>query len=135
MKSAGRMYQDYNFVVPGFDGCAVEEILGLVDIDAPANQPIVVMLKAANHSWQRFYLDVGAGFWEDCAEFIDEAEENETRIVDYASLFDLKGKIISSIACKDSQIEIKFESGSELLLRLVDEKDLDSDSELLITKG
>ena len=135
MKSPGRIYQDYNFIVSGFDGCEIEELLGLVDINAPDTQPIVVNLKATNHSWQRFFLDTGIGVWEDWGELVDEVEENETKIVDYGDLFNLKGKIISSITCVNSQIKIKCESGLELVLRFIDEKDLESDSEILISKN
>jgi len=54
---------------------------------------------------------------------------------DYANLFNLKGELISNIECVKSQIKIGFESGLELVLRFIDEKDLESDSEILISKN
>src|SRR5215216_4387154 len=65
MEYPGRIHQDYDFDVAGLEGCRVEELSGIVDIPDPDNIPIFINLKVTGHSWQRFFVDAGIGFWEE----------------------------------------------------------------------
>lgn len=130
MEVPGRIYQDINFDVAGFEGCYVEALLGLVDALNPDTLPILVNLKATKHSWQRFFIDAGIGFWEDWGHLIDDTDE-ESRFVDYAALYQLKGQSISSIQCQQAIFTITFESGVKLVLKSIDDS-IDSDTEIQI---
>jgi hypothetical protein len=114
-----RIHQDVNFDVVGFDGCRVEEVLGLVNASDPDNLPIYVNLKVTRHLWQRFFLDAGLGFWEAWGDLRDDTDE-ETRFVDYATLYRIKGESICSIQCRECAITIVLESGARIVLSPTD---------------
>jgi len=134
MSIPGRIYQDDNFDVVGFEGTEIEHILGLVDCQDSDDNPIVVNMKVVNRSWQRYFLDAFIGFWEDWGELTDE-EDEDTRFVDYADKFKLIGKKIKNIKCRDGRIVTLFESGDELILELVDHKADDKYSVVYFSKS
>ncbi|MFT5523610.1 MAG: hypothetical protein ACI9HK_001558 [Pirellulaceae bacterium] len=82
-----RIHQDHVFTVSGIAGRPLLRLCGAVDADLPANAgPIVVYALLDNpREWHRFFLDVGAGFWDATPgdEIADEFDDDAYRIVDY----------------------------------------------------
>jgi hypothetical protein len=127
-----RIHQDFDFDVAGLEGCRVEELLGIVDIPNPDNIPIFINLKVTGHSWQRFFVDIGIGIgiWEEWP-YLEDNTDDEIRVVDYATLYQVKGQSIGSIQCRDAIFTITFESGAKLVLKSIDNS-FDSESEIQI---
>jgi hypothetical protein len=138
MSPKGRLYQDANFVVTDLDGFLIEHLVGTVYSKRPSpdDEPIVIYLKAQNQAWQRFFLDAWIGFWEDCGEDViaEEEKDDEIRFVDYAAMFEIRGKKIISIACINSQICIAIEKTGTVVLALVEPEKDDNKSKVVFKK-
>ena len=127
-----RIYQNDNFVFSDFNGLEMER---LIVCEIPETKGVaVVFIKAKNRNWQRFFLDVGFGVWENLKE-LDEEEEGYNYI-DKTGDFQLVGKKISKIWCEPDKINcrilITFETGEKLILRTIESECFDSESEFLI---
>lgn len=130
----GRIYQDDNFDVIGFEGLAIESLLGLVDFEEGADddEPIVVNLKIEGQSWQQFFVEFFCGFWEDWGELIDEEDlDDGVKMVDYTQRYGLTGLKITAIACRDIRIMIDLEDVRQFRLELVDPEDEDTGSRVI----
>lgn len=133
----GRIHQDEHFVVNGFSGKKLEQLIGLESIEKPGN-PVIVYLKAEDNDWQQFFLDAGIGCWECVATMTDEKEEGFI-YVDYAAQCNIQNIKINSIHCEkernNSKIVIVLENKELIVLRCKNAEILDSDYELLIVNS
>jgi hypothetical protein len=118
MKTYGRIFQDENFVVQGFDGQKLAQLIGVEDADQPERGPILVYIKTENSTWQRFFLDVCFAVWENWDEVEDEDEAY--RHVDYAAKFGVQNLLIQRIYCENNEITLVFEPNTKLILKYVD---------------
>jgi hypothetical protein len=118
MAKYGRLFQDENFVVEGFEGQKLEQLIGVEDADQAECGPILVYIKTKNSTWQRFFLDVCFAVWENWDEVEDEDESY--RHVDYAAKFGVQNLIIQGIYCKNNEITLVFEPKTKLILKYVD---------------
>jgi hypothetical protein len=118
MKTYGRIFQDENFVVQGFDGQKLEQLIGVEDADQAERGPILVYIKTENSTWQRFFLDVCFAVWENWDEVEDEDEAY--RHVDYAAKFGVQNLLIQRIYCENNEITLVFELNTKLILKYVD---------------
>lgn len=133
-----RIYQDENFIVNGFSGKKLEQLIAFAAVENPGD-PIVVYLKAEDNHLQRFFLDAGIGCWEYTD---DETMTNEKEAgyiyVDYAVKYNLQNKKISSIYCEkeqhNSRIVIALENKECIILRCKNAEIVDSERELFMTK-
>lgn len=131
----GRIYQDFDFTVSDFAYGFLEGLVGMEDQED--RSPILVFIKIKNKNWHRFFLDVGAGFWENWGETeldTTEWEEDEVIYVDYIEKYDLKNKQVNSIICKDEKIIITFKIKEQFILKTITPGDMDSVSEILIVR-
>jgi len=120
MTFPGRIHQDDNFDVAGFEGEILEEIIGIVDED---ENPILIYIKVSNKTWQKYFLDAYLAFWEDWGDI--EYEEGDISI-DYGNMFNIKEKRIKFIKCRDCRLIVELENGEALILK---HKSTDRDSE------
>lgn len=128
-----RIYQDENFIVNGFSGKKLEQLIGFEWVKNPGN-PIIVYLKAEGNDLQRFFLDAGIGFWETASTMEDENEEGFIGI-DYAQKFNIRDAKISKIYCEkkqnSSQMVLVMDNNQQLILRYKNAKIVDSECEFI----
>lgn len=131
-----RIHQDENFIVNGFSGKQLEQLIGLELIEEPGN-PIIVYIKAEGNRLQRFFLDAGIGFWEYAESMEDEKEEGFV-FVDYVHKLNIKDRKISNIYCEKqhnvSQIVLVLEDNQKLILRYKNVRIFDAERELVLAK-
>jgi hypothetical protein len=99
----GRLFQDYQFEVTHLRGCIIEKLIGVIaNEDRDELQPTLLLLKPAYWLWQRFFLDMGAGFWEQwlATDIEQELADDNCKYVDYAERFALRGAKIREINCQ-----------------------------------
>lgn len=129
----GRIHQGEHFVVNGFSGKKLEQLIGLESIEKPGS-PIIVYLKAEDNDWQQFFLDAGIGCWEYTGTIREEKEEGFMH-VDYAAQYNIQNTKINSIHCEkdrnNSKMVIALENKELILLRCKNAEIVDSDCELL----
>lgn len=132
-----RIHQDENFIVNGFSGKQLEQLIGLELIEKAGN-PIIVFIKAEGNCLQRFFLDAGIGFWE-YAESMDDEKEEGFVFVDYVHKLNIKNRKISNIYCEKqhnvSQIVLVLEDSQKFLLRYKNPEIADSECELVLVKA
>ncbi|MBI9062915.1 MAG: hypothetical protein JEZ14_13110 [Marinilabiliaceae bacterium] len=126
----GRVFQDETFNIPWFNGIKLEKLIGLEDPDQKNREPIVIYIKGEGLKWQKFFLDVCFGVWENWEEF--NKEDDAYWYIDYTDEFQLYNQLITSINCIESQFQICFENGKRLILRYTNPDEFDSDCELLL---
>ncbi|WP_343605238.1 hypothetical protein [Fluviicola sp.] len=127
--AAGRMFQDLTFNVKSAKGKKLEQLIGVEDPENPGRGPILIYIKMEGISWSQYYLDVCIGVWENWGEIEPEDETSVHR--NYAAKFDVEGKMIRSVQCKDSEITLEFETGEKLVLKYKDPDDWDGDLEMV----
>jgi hypothetical protein len=127
MANYGRLFQDENFVVQGFEGKKLAGLIGEEDPDRPENGPILMFIKTENSNWQQFFLDVCFAVWENWN--LDEIEtEDESYIyVDYAEKFGVKNLIIQAVYCQNNEITLEFEPKTKIILKYVNPAIFDGD--------
>lgn len=132
-----RIHQDESFIVSGFSGKQLEQLIGLEWIEEPGH-PIIVFIKAEDNRLQRFFLDAGIGFWE-YAESMEDEEEEGFVFVDYIQKLNIKNGKISSIYCEKqyifSQIVLVLEDNPKIILRYKNPEIADSECELVLVKA
>jgi hypothetical protein len=98
----GRLFQDYRFEVDHVRHGVIDQLVALVLDDDTDLQPTLLSLQVRGQPWQRCFLDVGAGFWEQWSDVdpADEADDEGVRIVDYAERFELRGAEILRAYCE-----------------------------------
>lgn len=128
MQVPGRVYQDENFIVDGYDGTTLEKLIGLVEPKTNEYQPDLVYIKVKEKGWQQFFLDTRIGFWEDWGGFEREYEENW--YIDYTKAFDITAQTIKKIFCEKGSITIELESNQKLRLKPIDLKNDDTANEI-----
>lgn len=133
MNNLGRIYQSDNFEFQEFVGEKIEALLGIVMQNDSDNHPLVINLKTTNKSWQRYFLDAWVCFWEDWGELVDNADDND-RFVDYGKMFELEGKVITSIKCVNCRVIIEIEKRNQFTLQLIDTVKDDTESEIKFIK-
>ncbi len=135
----GTLFQDNNFEFYDFDGLKLEK---LITCENPETKEVVIVyIKVETKEWHQFFLDAGYGF---CQNYEDIDPTNETNnddgynYVDKGTEFNLSDRIISKIWCEpdenNSKIIIEFENREKLILRTIEPKLFDTDSELIIIK-
>ncbi len=125
----GRIFQDTDFVVEGFEHKKLEGLIGVVDRDEPEACPLLLYIKAEDNSWQQFFLDAGFGCWENWGEI--DLDDPSFLYIDYAKEFGIGYATIRAVYCKDSAIHLEFDTQQKLILRYLDASDMDSDCELV----
>ena len=130
MTKYGRLFQDENFVVQGFDGEILEQLVGVEIPERLERGPILFYIKTKNGTWQQFFLDVCFAVWENWGE-IDEEEDDAYRYVDYAEKLGLKNQIIRAIYCQNNEITIDFENNKKFVLKYTDPTVFDGDREVI----
>lgn len=95
-----RFFQDTQFVLTHLNGSLVDELLGVTAHEIEL-QPALVLLKPRAGMWQRFFLDVCFGVWEEQADLdISEYYDDDSfGVVDYASRFALRGATLLEVRC------------------------------------
>jgi hypothetical protein len=110
----------------------IEELIALIVEDGGDLEPTLLYLKVQGLPWQKCFLDVGAGFWEQWSDVdpLDDADDDDVRSVDYAEHFGLRGVSVLGVQCERegadlaSKIRIVLATGT-LSLRPVDPKGID----------
>lgn len=120
----GRVFQDFNFTVEGFAGKKLEQLIGVEHPEKPWYGPFLFYLKAEGQVWHQFYLELGAGFWENIEE--PETDDESYLFKDYATLHDLQGKIFQKIHCMNGTVFLEFASSEKYCFRVRDENDEDA---------
>ena len=116
--------QDASFSLPELTGRRIVAVLGVVDLDSPDDEPILVNLQLDDGSWHRFYLDTDVGFasWERHEKLYDaDPDGDEIRHVDYAQAHRLSGEVIRSVLAspfRDGSPAVIIRFDSERFLRL-----------------
>ena len=126
----GRLFQDTDFEVEGFQNKKLEGLIGVLDREAPERGPILVYIKAEDQAWQQFFLDAGIGFWENWGEI--DLDDPSFLYIDFANEFKIGHKTIYAIYCQDSRITIEFITNEKIVLRYVDPADIESECELVV---
>lgn len=126
-----------NFVIEDFLNLTIEKII--VCEDFKTKNVIFIYLKIYENNWQKYYLDAGAGFWEDTEtkeyENLADIEDCENfAYKDYSKELNVKDKIIHKIYCEPNnencQIIIEFKN-ERIILRCIDSKIFESDCEIV----
>ena len=101
---------------------------------------VFVYLKVKNWNWQKYFLDAGAGFWEDTEKSdyndLDDVEDDENFVFkDYTKKLKVEESVISKIYCEPNdencQIIIELENYKKIILRSINSKIFDSEIEIL----
>ena len=125
-----------NFIVEGFENYKILICENLKD-----KSVIFVYLKIYEKNWQKYFLDSGAGFWEDTETInyldLENIEDDEDFILkDYSNKFNIKNKEISKIYCEPNeencQIIIQLKNSEKILLRCRNSKIFDSECEIVL---
>ena len=127
-----------NFEIQYLQNLEIEKLIVCENIET--NSVIFVYLKTANNNWQKYFLDGGAGFWEDTEiidfENLDDKEDVEDFVFkNYFEELEIKNQIIRKIHCEPNdencQIIIEFVSNKKIILRCKNSKLFDSDCEIV----
>lgn len=130
-------YSLRNFVIEDFVNLKIEKII--VCENLKSRSIVFVYIKIFENNWQKYFLDAGAGFWEDTKitdyNELEDIENDKNFVVnDYTEK--IKNKVISKIYCEpnNENCRIIIELGTEerLILRCKDSKQFDSDCEIII---
>lgn len=133
----GRLFQDREFVFSGLNGQKLEQLVAVYD-NFHCKNVVMVYLKAKNHSWHQFFLDMNIGFWENWEE--NEIETDDSFVyIDKTDEFQLKNKIIEKIWCdidenENSRICIKLTDSTQIVLKTVYDAHSQSEDKLEISK-
>lgn len=128
-----------NFIVEGFENYKIDKIL--ICENLKDKSVIFVYLKIYEKNWQKYFLDSGAGFWEDTETInyldLENIEDDEDFILkDYSNKFNIKNKEISKIYCEPNeencQIIIQLKNSEKILLRCRNSKIFDSECEIVL---
>ena len=126
----GRLFQDTDFEVEGFEKKKLEGLIGVLDREASERGPILVYIKVEDNPWQQFFLDAGIGFWENWGEI--DIDDPSFLYIDYANEFKIGYKAIYAAYCQNSSIKIEFITNEKIILRYVDPTDMDSACEIVM---
>lgn len=127
-----------NFKVEGFENYKIDKIL--ICENLKTKSVVFVYLKIYEKNWQKYFLDAGAGFWEDTEtiNYLDlgDIEDDENFIFkDYSNKFDIKDKEISKIFCEQNvencQIVIELKNSKKIILRCINSEVFDSECEIV----
>lgn len=133
MKAPGRIHQDDNFDVKGFEGEIIEELFGIADKNDSDNKPILIYIKVTNLTWQQYFLDAILAFWEDWG--VIEFDEDYDKLVDYGEIFKLKGQAVKEIKCRNCKISIVLANGDQFILQHIYSNDENSDCEVIFKQS
>jgi hypothetical protein len=102
--------------VTHLQSCVVEELIGVIAYEHDL-EPALILLKPVNRPWQKFFLDVGAGFWEQWPDLniVDFCADDAYQYIDYAERLKVRGAIILEISC--APVVALTEWGSRILIR------------------
>jgi hypothetical protein len=120
----GRMFQDEAFHVDDLAGAVVERLLGLVT--DPERGPFLFLLKLRDRPWQRFYLDLGIGFWEEWADDVIDDDLSDTEQVDFGANLQLAGATVQSVVCEAGPRLALTLSCGVFVIESEDPRDLDA---------
>ena len=127
-----------NFVVEGFKNYKIDKIL--ICENLKTKSVIFVYLKIYEKNWQKYFLDAGAGFWEDTKtinylDLADIEDDEDFVFKNYSNKFDIKDKEIFKIFCEQNegncQIIIELKNSGKIILRCRNSKEFDSESEIV----
>lgn len=128
-----------NFVIEHLENLQIEKII--VCEELKTGNVIYVYLKVFGKNWQKYFLDAGAGFWEDAKTSnyneLDDIEADESFVFkDYTQKLRLEGNTISKIYCEPNdencRIIIKLNVNGKIVLRCINSKVFDSGCEITI---
>lgn len=127
-----------NFVVEGFENYKIDKII--ICENLKTKSVIFVYLKISEKNWQKYFLDAGAGFWEDTKtinylDLVDIEDDENSIFKDYSNKFDVKDKRIVKVYCEQShkncQIIIELSNSEKIILRCRNSKVFDSECEIV----
>lgn len=127
-----------NFEMEGFVNLKIEKII--VCKNLKTKDIVFVYLKVKNRNWQKYFLDAGAGFWEDTEKSnytdLDDIEDDENfEFKDYTKKLDVEEKVINKIYCEPNdencRIIIELENSKNIILRSINSNILDSENEIV----
>ncbi|MEW5849383.1 MAG: hypothetical protein AB2A00_11245 [Myxococcota bacterium] len=129
MEPRGPLAGDIDFDIPDLEGVVLEEVLGVVDGEAPDDSPVSLYVKPVGGQWQRFFLDAGVAFWEECDGLVENPDEDAVRKVDYAAAYGLKGARVRKAFAEEAapldtaRVVLILEDGGELVLAQIEQND------------
>jgi hypothetical protein len=118
-----RQYQDYEFEVIEARNRVVTELFGVVDNSRSDMEPtLVFVLFAGATQWHRFFVDIGAAFWdlqtaEEHQEEIENLLSDDMRVIDYLELLSESELQLDSAGSVEQQndegsiVTLRFKSG------------------------
>jgi len=113
----------------------VERFMGYHEEGDPNSIVMIVLKLAEKGLWQRFFLDLAIGFWEEWDEEGATEDFEGEPFIDLAGKYSLVGSVVTKIECKGSHEEfssIEFKFGNvELDLRCKNQSDYESGSMLV----
>lgn len=130
----GRLANAHSFQCSNLVGMHVEKLIGFYEGDEPNGMSMVVLKLKEQTLWQRFFLDVGIGFWEEWDEFNTFCDWEDVKPVDLAKHYSLLGQTVRNISCNGSYEDfssITFEIGEvKLNFKFLDTTDIESETVL-----
>lgn len=127
-----------NFEIQNFQNLEIEKLITCENLKDKS--VVFVYIKIYENNWQKYFLDAGAGFWEDTMlenyENLDDIEEDENfKFNDYSKLFEIKNEKIKKIYCEPNdencQVIIELNSAKKIILRCKNSKIFDSECEIV----
>ncbi len=127
-----------NFEMEGFVNLKIEKVI--VCKKLKTKDIVFVYLKVKNRNWQKYFLDAGAGFWEDTEKSnyndLDDIEDDENfEFKDYTKKLDVEEKVINKIYCEPNdencRIIIELENSKNIILRSINSNIFDSENEIV----
>ena len=127
-----------NFVIEDYVNLKIDKIIACEELNT--KNIVFVYLKVIGSNWQKYFLDAGAGFWEDTkiTDYykLDDNKDNRKFVFkDYTKEFNIEDKTISKIYCEPNdancRIIIELEKNQRIILRCKKSKIFDSESEIV----
>ena len=127
-----------NFEIQEFQNLEIEKIIVCESLNDKS--VTFVYIKIYNNNWQKYFLDAGAGFWEDTRikvyEKLDNIEDDENfEFKDYSKILEIKNQMIKKIHCEPNddncQIIIELNNTKRIILRCKNSKIFDSECEIV----
>ena len=127
-----------NFAIEDYVNLRIERIIACEQLNT--KNVVFVYLKLIGSNWQKYFLDAGAGFWEDTKttdyyKLDDNEDDGEFVFKDYTKVFNIENKTISKIYCEPNddncRIIIELEKNEKIILRCKKSKIFDSEAEIV----
>lgn len=127
-----RIANDHSFECSKLKGMVLEKLIGFYEGSEPNGIDILLVKLKEIDLWQRYFLDSGLGFWEECDEDSAFKDYDDLTPIDIANRYALKNHFVQEISCIGSNEElslINFKIDNiKLVLRFTDSKNLESET-------